>query len=213
MKFKNLLTIVLAILCVTTTVFGAKYKGYIINKEGVKLTGLIKTKNVTSDQIKIVFYQGKKKSTHKPTSIQGYGYEHVSENQFGEDVLDWRHYRSKTAQSYAPRVFTSKEVFMEIMEEGEVTVYDYYVQVPSNIEDPYKRFFYLERKDSNEFIEISKKNYIQEAKSYFSDYRKLASKVGKINHRFHHLYKVVKLYNAWIKDNTVTADKNEKFPF
>ena len=46
MKLKKLLTIVLAILCVTTTVFGAKYKGYIINKEGVKLTGLIKTKNV-----------------------------------------------------------------------------------------------------------------------------------------------------------------------
>ncbi len=213
MNSKNLLVLVVMVLGVTTTVFGKKYKGYIVNKNGIKIEGLINARNVISDQVKITFYQGRKKKTYKPKDIQGYGYEHIGENQFGEDVYQWRHYKSKIAQSFAPRAFASKQVFMEIMEEGEVTVYDYYVQAPSDIKNPYKRFFYLEKQGSKEFIEISKDNYIETAKDYFGDYNELASNIGKINHRFRHLYKVVKLYNTWLSDNTVTADRNEAFPF
>ena len=210
---KNIITILatFTILALSTsTIFAKKYKGYIITEQGKKITGIIKARNVTTDQVKITFIQYRKKKIYKPRDIQGYGYEHLGENQFGETVYTWRHYRSKMAQSFAPRPFASKHVFMEIMEEGKVTLYDYYVQSPSDIKNPYKRFFYVERAGSKDFIELSKDNFVTEAKSFFSDTPELASKIGKINHRFRHAWRIVQLYNKQQKEKTTMQ---EVYPF
>ena len=211
---KNIFTIAaifIILACTSTTTFAKTYKGYIMTKEGEKVNGKIKARNVTIDQVKITFITDGKKKTYKPKNIQGYGYEHLGENQFGETVYTWRHYRSKMAQSFAPRPFTSKHVFMEIMEEGDVTIYDYYVESPSDIKNPYKRFFYVERNGDNELIEFSKENFVTAAKSFFADAPELASKIGKINHRFRHAYRIVQLYN---KQQKQTASKvDERFPF
>lgn len=213
---KNIFTIIatFAILAFTTTTISAKqYKGYIITKKGQKVEGFIKARNVTIDQVKITFINNGKKKTYKPKDIKGYGYEHLGENQFGEDVLTWRHYRSKMAQSFAPRPFTSKHVFMEIMEEGNVTLYDYYVEAPSNIKNPYKRFFYVEKSGSNEMVELSKDNFIAAAKKFFADAPALASKIGKTNHRFRHAWRIVQAYNKQQAQPKATSTVDDKFPF
>ena len=210
---KALIFTILATILISFTSFGKQstFQGYIITKQGERIYGKIKTKNVTTDQMKITFIQGKSKSSFKAKELSGYGYEHVGENQFGEDVLKWRHYKTKTAQSFAPKAFASKVVFMEVMEQGTVTLYDYYVETPSDIENPYKRFFYLERESDNDLIEISKENYEELAAMYFEDNYELAEKVGSINHRFRHLYKVVKIYNDWneMKATSHAADYDE----
>lgn len=210
---KALIFTILTTLLISVSVFAKKstFSGYVITKDGEHISGKIKTRNVTTDQMKITFIQGKVKTTFKARELSGYGYEHVGENQFGEDVLTWRHYKTKTAQSFAPKAFASKIVFMEVMEEGAVTLYDYYVETPRDIENPYKRFFYLERESDNGLIEVSKTNYEELAAMYFEDNFELANKVGTINHRFRHLYKVVKIYNDWNEmQTTSTAADYEK---
>ena len=64
----------------------ATYKGYIINANGLRIDGQIRTKNVTTDQMKITFVDGDTKIIYKPIDIIGYGYENIDENEFGEDV-------------------------------------------------------------------------------------------------------------------------------
>lgn len=197
----------------------ATYKGYIINANGLRIDGQIRTKNVTTDQMKITFVDGDTKIIYKPIDIIGYGYENIDENEFGEDVKMWRHYKSKIAVSFAPKAFASKEVFMEIMEEGEVTLYDYYVETPGNIENPYKRFFYMERIGSSELTELSQDNYVAVATAYFEDNYELSSKIGTVNHRFHNLWKIVRIYNDWYEmQNAAPAadydsDYSETAPF
>lgn len=198
---KTLLTLLIATL-VSLTISAKEsntFKGYIINKKGQRIEGQIKTKNVTVDQIKITFIEGNTKIVYKAPNLLGYGYEHKGENEFGEDVLTWRHYKSKTAISFAPKVFYSKEVFMEVMEQGEITLYDYYVETPRDIDNPYKRFFYMERAGSDELIEVSKGNYTQVVAMELEDNADLADKVGTVNNRFRHVWKIVRIYNDWIE--------------
>jgi hypothetical protein len=186
------------------------FKGYIINKGGERIDGEIKTRNVTVDEMKITFIERQTKIVYKSTDLIGYGYEFLGENEFGQVTRIWRHYKSKTAISYAPKFYASKEVFMEVMEQGEVTLYDYYVETPGNIDSPYTRFFYMERQGTNELIEISEDNFEQSAGVYFADNEKLAQSVGTVNNRFRHLWKIVRLYNDWIEmednKNTRMAD-------
>lgn len=207
-------TITILLISINLNAKNKTFKGYIINTEGQRVEGKIKTKNVTVDQMKITFIASDDvKSTYKPKDIIGYGYEFQGENEFGEATFVWRHYKSKTAQSFAPKAFASKEVFMEIMEEGKVTLYDYYVETPSDIENPYKRFFYVEREGSDDFKEISIDNYVEITTHYLKDYEELSKKIGTTNHRFRHLWKVVRLYNDWSEMqemNSRMADKKEE---
>lgn len=202
----TLLTIVLLGLNVSAK--NNTFNGYIINIKGQRIDGQIKTKNVTVDQIKIIFIEGEIKTTYKATDILGYGYENKGENEFGEDGLVWRHYKSKTAISYAPKFFLSKEVFMEVMEEGEITLYDYYIETPKNIDNPYKRFFYIERASTNEWIELSEENYTATLGMHLEDNPELADKIGEVNHRFRHIWKIVRIYNDWkeLQDMAPAAD-------
>ena len=86
---------------------------------------------------------------------------------------------------------------MEVMVEGAVTLYDYYVETPSDIENPYQRFFYLERQGKNDWIEVSKENYEELIATYLEDNSNLAHNIGKVNHRFRHMYQVIQIYNDW----------------
>jgi hypothetical protein len=175
------------------------FRGYIINKNGQRIDGQIKTKNVTVDEIKIMFIEGQTKIIYKPTDLIGYGYEFLGENEFGEVTSVWRNYKAKTAISLAPKFYAPKEVFMEVMEEGEVALYDYYVETPGNIENPYTRFFYMERQGSNELIEVSEDNFITVVGDYFADDSEITQNIGTVNNKFRHLWKIVRLYNDRIE--------------
>lgn len=193
----QLLVLFCALMVAHTTAFAGMHRGYILKKDGKKNYGFIKTRNVTGDEIKITFYKTRasKKEVYRPHMIDGYGYEYVGENEFGERAKRWRHYKSKLAQSYSARVLNPKLSFMEVMEEGEIMLYDFYVETPTNFEQQYKRFFYLERKNSGELVEVSKSNFMYVAKGFFSDNREIADKVGDVNYRFRHLWKLVRAYN------------------
>lgn len=186
----------LIILAFTTTTSAKQlYKGYILTLEGQKIEGVIKSNNVTMDQIKITFIKDDKTQVYKAKHLQGYGYKYFYKNSSNDTIAVWRHYRSKMAHSYAPKPFTSKLAFMEIIEEGEVIVYDYYAEVPKDITEPYKRFFYLERKGVSQLVEVSKNNFNQTTKNFFGNMPQLTNKIGKVNYQFRNTQKIAKTYN------------------
>ncbi len=173
-----------------------KYEGYIINAEGEKINGhVILKSNLTYDEVKIKFinYKGKK-STYKAKNIKGFGYRSIKNNEAGNRSWMWSHYESKKVDE-APVPFGPKNVFMERITEGEVVLFQYWIQQNTNIDNPYKRYFYVQRGD--ETVKLTNKNFIEEGRAFFSDNEDIVANLGKVNHRFRHTKKVVKKYNDW----------------
>lgn len=193
---------------------GKKYQGYILTLDGEKQAGVIRVKNPIIDQVKIVFINEKdKRKTYRPKDIQGYSYEHMGENEFGETTTMWRHYQSQKATE-PPKAFASTRVFMEVMEEGKLTLFDYYVERPANIRNPYKRFFYIQKEGEPTLLQLNQKNYRKIIRELFADHTALATKVGQVNHRFRHLWKMVRSYNQWAEQEQLTENQvDERFPF
>ena len=173
-----------------------KKEGYIVTKSGEKINGHVTIKNnITLDQVKIKFidYKGQKFS-YKAKDISGYGYRDIQDTEWGGREWAWVHYESRNV-SVAPIPFGPKTVFMERVAEGDVVLFQYWIQVNSNIENPYKRYFFLER--NGERVELTNENFVQEASSFFSDNVEIAQNMGQVNHRFRHMKRVVNNYNNW----------------
>ncbi|MGB0863143.1 MAG: hypothetical protein ACPG19_10000 [Saprospiraceae bacterium] len=175
-----------------------KKEGYIINEAGKKINGYVIIKNnITLDQIKIKFIDFKgKKSSYKAKDIKGYGYRAIRDNEVGNRAMLWSHYESRKVEK-APIAFGPKTVFMERVAEGDVVIFEYWMQVNSNIENPYKRYFFLER--DGERVKLTDENFVERSASFFSDNQDIANKMGQVNHRFRHMKKVVERYNNWKK--------------
>ena len=68
---KNFTFTILTTLLITVSVFAKKstYKGYIITMDGERIEGKVKSKSVTTDQMKVTFFQGKEKTTYKAKDL------------------------------------------------------------------------------------------------------------------------------------------------
>ncbi len=176
-----------------------KKEGYVITNTGEKLNGfLLLRRDKTYDEVKIKFIDHKgKKYTYKATAIKEFGFRDIQDDEAGNRVWKWNYYVSKTAES-APIPFGPKQVFMERISTGDVNLYQYWIQANKNIENPYKREFYLERGD--EWIRLTEENYVEEGSAFFSDNQELAIQMGEVNHRFRHMKKVTNRYNSWVKN-------------
>ena len=174
-----------------------KKEGYVITKAGDKISGtLLLRRDKTYDEVKIKFIDfNKVKKTYKATDIKEFAFRDIQADDAGNRVWKWNYYVSKTAEN-SPIPFGPKEVFMEKVVEGNVNLYQYWIQANRNIENPYKREFYLERGD--EWIQLTEESYIELAGTFFSDNEELAIKMGQVNHRFRHMERVTKSYNSWI---------------
>lgn len=175
-----------------------KKEGYIVTKAGEKINGYVFIKNnITLDQIKIKFIDFKgEKSSYKAKDIKGYGYRTIRDNEAGNRALLWFHYESKGVDK-SPVPFGPKTVFMKRIAEGNVVLFEYWMQVNSNIENPYERYFFLER--DGERVKLTNENFVEKGASFFSDNQDIASKMGQVNHRFRHIERVVNNYNNWKK--------------
>jgi hypothetical protein len=175
-----------------------KKEGYIVTKTGEKINGYVIIKNnITLDQIKIKFIDFKgEKSSYKAKDIKGYGYRAIRDNEAGNRAMLWSHYESRGVEK-APMLFGPKTVFMERIAEGDVVLFEYWIQVNSNIENPYQRYFFLER--DGERVKLTNENFVAEGASFFSDNQDIADKMGQVNHRFRHMKRVVNVYNNWKK--------------
>lgn len=175
-----------------------KHEGYIVTNDGKKINGFVLVKaNLTLDQVKIKFidFKGKKK-TYRAKNIKEYGYRSIKTNEAGNRDWMWTYYESRNVDE-APIPFGPKQVFMERLVQGDATLFEYWIQVNSNIENPYKRYFYLER--DSERVKLTRENFVTKAQLFFSDHSEIVNMMGKVNHRFRHMERVTKKYNNWKK--------------
>lgn len=173
-----------------------KKEGYIITNDGDKIEGeVLLRRDKTYDEVRIKFIgaDGEKK-LYKAVDIKEYGFRDIEDDEYGNRVWQWKHYVSQSVD-LAPIPFGPKTVFMEKVAEGDVVLYEYWVQANKNIDNPYIRMFYLQR--GEEFLKVTEDNFEEVTKSFFSDNEEIASKMGEVNHRFRHLEKIVGRYNAW----------------
>lgn len=173
-----------------------KKEGYIVTNEGEKIEGeVLLRRDKTYDEVRIKFVGADgSKTLYKATDIKEYGFRDIEDDEYGNRVWQWKYYVSQTVD-LAPIPFGPKTVFMERVSEGNVILYEYWVQVNKNIENPYLRIFYLQRGD--EFVKVTEENFTTVTAAFFSDNAEISSKMGDVNHRFRHLEKVVDRYNAW----------------
>jgi hypothetical protein len=174
-----------------------KKEGYVITNTGDKLNGhLILRRDKTYDEVKIKFIDhNNKKKTYKATDIKEFAFRDIQDDEAGNKIWKWNYYVSKKAKT-SPIPFGPKDVFMEKVSDGNVNLYQYWIQANRNIENPYKREFYLERGD--EWIRLTEENYVDLASEFFSDNEEISIKMGQVNHRFRHMKKVTNRYNSWI---------------
>lgn len=175
-----------------------KHEGYIVTNDGKKINGFVLVKaNLTLDQVKIksIDFKGKKK-TYRAKNIKEYGYRSIKTNEAGNRDWMWTYYESRNVDE-APIPFGPKQVFMERLVQGDATLFEYWIQVNSNIENPYKRYFYLER--DSERVKLTRENFVTKAQLFFSDHSEIVNMMGKVNHRFRHMERVTKKYNNWKK--------------
>ena len=202
-----LITIIIFSVASTSAARGpkGKLKGYVITKENKKVEGTVKVRNELFDQVKIRFTsKSGNTSNYKPSDIKEYGYTFNGEDQFGQESMVSIRYVAKEAED-APMIFAKTGVFMQVEEEGAVILYNYYIQNNGDVKNPVIRQYYLERENSDEFTKLTKKNFVEIAKIFFSDNPEIAQNMGKVNHRFRHLYKVVQNYNKWIEREDVAG--------
>lgn len=175
-----------------------KHEGYIVTKEGKKINGFVIVKsNITFDEVKIKFidFKGKKK-TYRAKDINEYAYRSIKTNEAGNREWMWTYYESRKVDE-PPVPFGPKQVFLERLEQGDATLFEYWIQVNSNIENPYKRHFYLERDGKR--VKLTRENFVTKAQLFFSDHSEIVNMMGKVNHRFRHMERVTKKYNNWKK--------------
>jgi hypothetical protein len=172
-------------------------EGYVITNEGEKLNGILSLRrDKTYDEVKIKFTDSEgNKFTYKADMIKEFAFRDIQDDEAGNRVWKWNYFVSKKVE-IPPVPFGPKEVFMERVVEGNVNLYQYWIQVNKDVENPYKREFYLER--GTEWVKLTEENYIDEAKKFFSDYEELAIQMGQVNHRFRHMENVAKQYNTWL---------------
>jgi len=171
--------------------------GYIVFESGRKITGEITVGSITDNEVKVRFiHKNGKRETLKPTDIEAYGFEDLIKDDMGFEDKIWKHYVRKKAD-YPAKPFGSTLVFMHKEVDGPVSIYCYYIEVRTNVKNPYRYFYYLETKDGG-FQKVEKDAYSLAAKKIFKNYTALYNRIGLEQFQYRDLDRMVRDYNYWV---------------
>ena len=190
----------LLIFMITTSLFaerGDVVPGYIIYETGRKVTGEIVVGSITDNEVKIKFiHRSGKKETFKPTDIVAYGFEDIIKDDVGFEDKIWKHYLRKKAD-YPAKPFGSTLVFMHREVKGPVSIYCYYVEVRTDVTNPFRYYYYMET-ENGEFQKIERDDFALAAKKTFKSYTALYNRIGLDQFQYRDFDRMVRDYNYWI---------------
>ncbi len=208
-RFALLLFIVLTSTALTfaQTKKGDKVKGYIINKSGKKIEGLVVVGDWASNQLQVKFIKKgtSKKVSYKPNQLKGFAYEETYVDCVGKKAKEWKYYFTRKSDKPS-RMFGPTTVFMhQEVADGHFKLFCFYIEVPSNPSKPYKYVFYVED-DKGSFTKVNEDNFKNSTKKIFKDYMALKTRIGDKGFRLKDMDRMVADYNYW---KTNRHDPNE----
>ncbi len=208
-KINHFLTTLLFAFLISFTLHakkGDKVDGYIIKNDDTRIEGKIMIGSITDNEVKVVFYKKgqSKKIIYKPNDIKAYGYEAIEVNDVGTKQKRWIHFERQKVD-YPPKPFGPKTVFMEREEQGELTLFCYYIEVRNNPKQPYRYEYYI-KDEAGKTHKLTREKFYKEAKGIFKKYSALSTRIGQKQFNYRNLERMVRDYNFWTVNR---HDKNE----
>ncbi len=178
---------------------GNACNGFIILKDGTKKLGIVYVKSLTRNEVKVTFKtNGGKKKTYKPSQLQAYQYSYKEKDQ----TNNWIHYSSyyevKTVDR-APIPFSPKKVFLHREIKGDISLYSFYYEDRSDVQDPVKYEFYIETAAG--FSKVKKDEFESLARKLFRDYPAMIKRLGTRGFRYNNLHRMVRDYQFFKLNN------------
>ena len=181
---------------------GAKvYKGYIVTNSGNKLIGKIQMLSPTLNEVKVKFIgKGNTKRVLKAKEVKEYAFRVQKWDKKEKEYQQvWITYIRKEVER-SPIPFGPTEVLIERQVEGEINLYNHFVEQNSDKRSPYIQFKYIEKND-NQLILVTSSNYKKVLKSITVDNPTIHNKVGTKGYYFGQIEKIINEYNTWVEEN------------
>lgn len=193
-------TFLLCILLIATTITAQKGElvpARLILESGKEIKGFIKYGDYVDREVKLKYYKtrGGKAKTYKPKHIKAYSAQVILKDEAGKPYKTWKHYDRMEADR-APRIFASKLVWMEREVSGDIKLWTFYVEDPSNVADPYDYWYYIGL-PSGQIVQVTEKNFQHISRNTFASYTALNSRVGDKDFRYRNLDRMVRDFNFW----------------
>ena len=179
------------------------YKGYVLLESGEKITGNIEMLSPVMNQLKVKVksFDNLNQKTFKSQEVKEYAFQiEVWDNKTRQYNPEWIHYTNKeVGRSAIP--FGSKQTLLLQELSGTISYYNYHYQSNSDVDNPIKKIFYIEKlNDERGLIAINKDNYKEVLQDMTYDFVELHAKVGTSQYGFKYVGKIISEYNTYMED-------------
>lgn len=210
-------TNIFTIICFFTLLFvgsevSAKnvFDGFVLTNNNEKLTGKVYVISPTLNELKVKFVsENGKKQTFKAQDLQSYTFEVPKYNKatksYGTETIT---YVRKVVED-APVRMGSKDILIERQVDGNIQVYNQYIEADDKIGGTIGHFFYVEKQDGSvDFTKITKENYKEVMKNATIEFVELHNKIGTSGFGYKHVVKIAQLYNQHMSRTTTNVKAN-----
>ncbi len=200
---KSTLTLLTLSIFFTVSSFATKsYEGYVVLNSDEKVEGTIQMLSPSLNEIKVKFTsKDGKKITYKAKEVKEYGFQVKKWNKATRthDENTIIYVRQNVERS--PIAFGPTNVLVERQAEGEINMYNHFVEMNSSPQNPFEHVVYVQ-KASGDLVSIDKTNYKIVLKDMTAEYTELSEKIGTKGHGFKHIAAIVNTYNTYMSGDT-----------
>ena len=205
----NIFTIIIALLVAVQVSAKKTFPGYVINTNGEKVEGKVFVVSPTYNELKVKFVNSdNKKTTFKAKELVEYGFEvpqYNRETRSHETVVIT--YIRKNVED-APVRFGSTDIMVERQVNGEIKVYNQYIEADSKIGGGVQHFFYVETENGLGFTKVTKSNYKKVMKEATANFPALQEMVGTSGYGYKHIVKIAETFNSRNNQRNLLAKAN-----
>jgi hypothetical protein len=198
MKNKNYLTITLISFAIflSNAAAATSFKGFVVTNENDTLHGEVFVAGPTVNELKVKFIdENGSKYVFKADDLQSYSFEVPKFNaETKEHGTEWIHYVRKVVED-APVRLGAKDILIERQVNGDIKVYNQYIEEDDKIGGTLKHYFYVESIGKVDFSKVTIENYEAVMKTATADFAELNHKIGTKGFGYKYIVKIAQIYN------------------